>query len=130
MQVFEEIILTWGGDSFTCPPDRVWKMIQHLESNGVDIMGITQQGGIANKCAALSESLNFLGMKNHPAPDEVYQCLFTDQASNLQEVMFSLQMMVIPPNIRKQALEMTVEEAEAKAEEVKKPVKRKRKKAS
>lgn len=125
--VFEEIKLAWGGETFTCPPDRVWLMIQHLEKNGVDIMGITQEGGIVNKCLSLSESLNFLGMPNPPKPEEVYCLLFTDQNNNLSEFILALQMMVIPPNIRKQALEMTPEEAE---QEAKKPKARKRKKAS
>ena len=130
--VFEEIKLTWGGESFTCPPDRVWKMIAHLESNGVDIMGISQQGGIVNKCSALSESLRFLGMSNYPSAEEVYESLFLGESNNIQNVMFALQMMVVPPNIRKQALSMSPEEAEKKAEEAKKkPAKRrKREKAS
>tara|TARA_R110002020_G_scaffold475207_1_gene709086 strand:+ start:7633 stop:8028 length:396 start_codon:yes stop_codon:yes gene_type:complete len=126
--VFEEIKLTWGGETFTCPPDRVWKMIRHLEKSGVSIPNISSTEGITDKCEALSECLKFLGMNGAPEPDEVYEKLFSGDEVNLAEIMLSLQMMVVPPNIRRQALNMSPEEAEKKADEAKKkPAKRQKK---
>lgn len=126
--VFEEIKLGWGGEIYTCPPNKVWKMIRHLETKGVDIMAITSTGSITSKCSALSECLNFLGMENFPSDEEVYEALFSDDNVNLQEVMLALQMMVVPPSVRKRALEITEEEAAKEMEGLeKKPVKAKEK---
>jgi len=123
MQKFEEVKLGWGGEVFTCPPNMVWKMIQHLESAGVDIMAVAGQGGVIAKCNALSECLKFLGMKDAPDSDDVYTAVFSGEQTDIAGVMLSLQLMVIPPNIRKQAFAMSPEEAEKKAAEAeKKPV--------
>jgi len=124
MQNYEEVKLGWGGEVFTCPPNQVWRMIQHLELKGVDIMAVAGDAGVIAKCSALSECLKFLGMENAPDSEDVYAAVFSGEQSNISDLMLSLRLMVIPPNIRKQAFAMTPDEAEKKAAEAeKKPVK-------
>ena len=128
--VFEEIKLGWNGQTYVCPPNKVWLMMQHLESKGVDIIGITQNGGVTQKCTALSECLAFLGMKNPPSGEQVYESLFSSDENNIQQVMVALQLMTVPPSVRKRALEITPEEAEKEVSELKKKPKKVKGKAS
>ena len=129
---FEEIKLGWGDEIFTCPENKVWSMIRHLEKSGVDIMAVAGGHGVVSKCDALSVSLEFLGMKNPPSSEDIYEALFLGTQTNAPEFMLALQMMVIPPNVKKRALEMSESEAEKNAIDVKKKPKKvaKKKKAS
>lgn len=108
MGIFEDIKVTWGGKVFSCKACDVFKMIAHLESEGVNIMDILSTNSVTAKCNAFSLAMNFMG--SEVTPEEVYAGLFTGEQENALNLLMALQKMIVPPDVFRKAEAMTEKE--------------------
>jgi hypothetical protein len=96
MNIFEDIVLTFGGEEFTIKSNRVMKLISMVE-DVISLQELTTRPKLAKLAEAYAVSLNYAGAK--VSIDEVYASLFgTEGADNVQNSITSLIMMMLPPS--------------------------------
>lgn len=98
MGIFSEVGLTWRGEEYTVPSDKVMGLIEVVE-DVITIEELTSSRGV--KRAAISKAfavaLRYAGCKG-VAQQEVYTTLFdADKSADIQNIITSLLMMMIPP---------------------------------
>jgi len=117
--VFEDIKMSWKGQEYTCTSHKVFKLIRELEKTGLDLASLVNPGGLTDKSEAISICLKFMGMPTPPSAEECYLSIYQD-GDSITHVILALQLLIVPPDVRKKALEMTKEQAEIEAEKAKK----------
>ena len=120
MSIFDDVSITWGEETYSCPANKVFSMLAHMESKGVSLMSIISSDGtnLTAQCSAFSYALEFMGAS--VSPEEVYSGLFLNGRDGMMSFLYALQKMIIPPDVVKRAESMSDEQIE-KATSKKKP---------
>ena len=97
MAVFEPVTLTWQGEEFTVPADRVMGLICEVEEVVTlgELMGkkTTPVGKVSRAYAA---ALRYAGARVRD--DEVYAGMFSSGGENINQAVNGLLSMMIPPS--------------------------------
>lgn len=96
MGIFEPVTLTWQGDEYTVPADRVLGLIASVEEHiTLADLGRASSPKLAQLSYAYAAALRYAGAK--VTADEVYAACFRDAASTIQALITALLMLMIPP---------------------------------
>lgn len=109
MQGFEDVKLSWGGEEYTIPADRVFEAVRRLESILMDggsvpafVLLLQNRVPQSTLAHAYGEALRFAGAKITGA--EVYLSIMDDFAKNqaqaaekVQSAIVGLMMVISPP---------------------------------
>lgn len=99
MSLFKEVGLSWGGEEYIVPPEKVMGLIEVVE----DVITLEELGGSSGGlkrsaiAKAYANALRYAGCKNVTQQD-IYGHLFNPEtAMDIQPLVTSLLMMMIPP---------------------------------
>jgi len=123
MGIFEDVKITWKGEEFTVPSNRVMGLIETIE----EYVTIEDLNGGGVKRVKLSKAfcaaMNYAGNKKIDV-NVVYNEFFSgDSGVEITTIMTSLLMMMIPPEHLREDEEVVKKEDEKKAPAKKKKVK-------
>lgn len=115
MSKFDDIGLSWAGESYTCKGSSVFLMLKHLEQAGIKILLLSSgpDEHLLHKCEAYSYALDFVGCED-VTPEDVYESIFLGEGGAVENFLVTLQMMIIPPSVIKKAENLDPSEVEPK----------------
>jgi len=106
MSLFDEVSLTWKGDEYVVPADKVMGLIEVIE-DVITLEELGSQTGI--KRAAISRAfavaLRYAGAKDVTQQDVYVNFFDASKTVEIQTVITSLLLMMIPPEHLQQATE-------------------------
>ena len=99
MSIFHEVGLSWKGEEFTVPHDRVMGLIEVIEEV-VTIQDLTSKNGVkfGKISRAYSDALKYAGARG-ATQEQVYSAMIggSGEGVAIQEAVNSLLMLMIPP---------------------------------
>lgn len=106
MGIFEPVTLTWQGDEYTVPSDRVLGLIASVEDHiTLADLGRETAPKLAQLSYAYAAALRYAGAR--VTADEVYAACFRNASSTIQLLITSLLMLMIPPAELQERMEKT-----------------------
>jgi hypothetical protein len=111
MSIFKKVELTWGGQEFEIPPEKVMGAIAVVEEIVTlqDLVGYAQKNShpMSKMARAYGELLRYAGAK--VTDEEVYLGMFpgNDKASVIESIGILLTMMIPPDHLKKAAADPT-----------------------
>lgn len=102
MSVFDDITLTWKGESYTIPSDRVMGAIARIEDR-ITLVELERAGWnvpLSKISQGYGTALRYAGCR--VTDDEVYAAMFedSDTVSTAKQAIDTLLMLMMPPKIR------------------------------
>lgn len=95
MSIFDDVTLTWGGNEYTIPANRVMGLIEVIESAiPIDEL-VSDKPPRAKLAKAYSSAIRYAGGK--VTPEEVYASFFKDGLVAVATAATGLVMMMVPP---------------------------------
>ena len=101
MAVFEDVTLTWKGDEYTVPSNRVMGLIATIEDH-ISIAQLYRDGGppLSKLASAYASALKYAGCR--VSNEDVYASCFQDGQRIIPELVAGLLSMMIPPSVLQQ----------------------------
>lgn len=100
MSIFEPVTISWKGEDYTVPADKVMRMIACIEDHVKVGDLIRPEGpGFVKLSMAYGSALRYAGAR--VADDEIYESIYAQGADQFATLVASLLTMMMPPSTLK-----------------------------